>query len=416
MVRPGGGRRLALRRQHLTKQPNRDHPRVASASGFPTRILAAYDLARVPMAPITDVERRIPQVESLLILLSIGAIAAADWLLAKDSSLGFLYLVPLSYSALTHRWPVFLGLLALCVGLRQWDTPVQQQGWDRLALDWTLVAVFLGLVVPLRRLGRARALFFRTAREQRDELVRDVEMAAAVQRHLLEQHRPPTGPLDVVARTEPAKVVGGDYYDFVPLSGGRLAVVVADVAGKGLPAALIMPAVKISIRTLAQRHAATSELLAELNRIFLDNLPPASYFTLVYAVFDPDAEHLVYANAGHPPALHLDATRAETDWLTSEGPAVGLLHADVQFHTVERGFAPGDLFVLYTDGITEATDAAGHEFGDARLADTVRRAAGLSARAVVNAVHEAVAAFRGPLARGDDATVIAVRVPPNSAV
>ena len=167
------------------------------------------------MNRIEGLEQRILRVESVLILLSIGAIAAADRLVAPDASLGFLYLVPLSYSALTHRWPWFLGLLLLCVGLRQWDTPVQGQSWGRLAVDWTLVAAFLGVVLPLRRLGRARSLFFRAARDQRDELVREVEMAAVVQRQLLDQHRPPAGPLDVVARTEPAKVVGGDYYDFV---------------------------------------------------------------------------------------------------------------------------------------------------------------------------------------------------------
>jgi serine phosphatase RsbU (regulator of sigma subunit) len=363
------------------------------------------------MQAITDLERRIGRVESLLILLSIAAIAAADALLAPDSSLGFLYLVPLSYSALTHRWPVFVGLLALCVGLRQWDTPVQQQSWSRLLFDWTLVAVFLSVVVPLRRLGRARARFFQTARQQRDELVHEVEMAAAVQRHLLEQHRPPSGPLDIVARTEPAKVVGGDYYDFVSLSGGRLAVIVADVSGKGLPAALIMPAVKISIRTLAERHSAPPELLAELNRIFLDNLPPASYFTLIYAVFDPAARLLVYASAGHPAALHLKAARGELDSLVCEGPAVGLLHADVSFEAVERSFAPGDLFVFFTDGITDATDARDETFGERRLAATVAGAAGLPAGAVVAAVHAAVDAFHGPLPRDDDATVIAVRVP-----
>jgi serine phosphatase RsbU (regulator of sigma subunit) len=81
-----------------------------------------------------------------------------------------------------------------------------------------------------------------------------IAAGGAVQQHLLEQHRPPAGPLDVAARTYPAKVVGGDYYDFIPLDGGRLAVVVADVAGKGLPAALIMPAVKIALRTLASRR------------------------------------------------------------------------------------------------------------------------------------------------------------------
>ncbi len=363
------------------------------------------------MSEIADLERRIRRVESALILLSVTAIGAADRLLAPETSLGFLYLIPLGYSALTHGWPWFVGLLALCVGLRQWDTPVQQQSWSRLAFDWTLVALFLSVVVPLGRLGRARSLLFRAAREQRDELVREVEMAAAVQRHLLAQHRPPAGPLDIVARTEPARVVGGDYYDFVPLAGGRFAVVVADVAGKGLPAALVMPAVKIGVRTLAELHNATEDLLAELNRIFLDNLPPASYFTLIYAVFDPAAGRLLHANAGHPPALHLRAASGAAEWLTAEGPAVGLLHETVLFEAVERSYEPGDVFVFYTDGITEATDAGGLEFGADRIADAVRSVWGRSAEAMAGAVHDAADAFRGTDARGDDATVIVVRVP-----
>ena len=320
----------------------------------------------------------------------------------------------MSYSALTHRWPVFVLLLTACVGLRVWDTPVEDQAWGRLALDWTLVAVFLGVVLPLRRLGRARVLFFRTAREQRDELVREVEMAARVQRHLLDQHQPPAGPLDVGARTHPAKVVGGDYYDFVPLGDGRFAVVVADVSGKGLPAALIMPAVKIALRMLAARETSTGDLLAELNRVFLDNLPPASYFTLFYAVFDVAAARLVYANAGHPPGLHLKARPGEAVWLMPEGPAVGLLHEDVLFETAELGYEAGDLFVFYTDGTTEAEDLSGADFGRDRLVATVRAAAGQPAEAVVSAVHGAVDAFRGSSPHGDDATVIVVRVPPAS--
>jgi sigma-B regulation protein RsbU (phosphoserine phosphatase) len=361
------------------------------------------------MSDIASLERRIRSVELALILLSIAAVAAADRFLAPSASLGFLYLVPLSYAALGLRWPWFTALVALCVGLRQWDTPVATQSWGRLAVDWTLVAAFLVVVVPLRRLGGARTALFREARAQRDELVREVEMAAAVQRHLLDQHRPPPGPLDVVARTEPARVVGGDYYDFVALPGGRLAVVVADVSGKGLPAALVMPAVKIALRALVERHAAIPDLLAELNRVFLDNLPPASYFTLVLAVFDPSRALVVHANAGHPPVLRLRADGG-LEWLSAEGPAVGLLHEDVRFETAELPVAPGDVFVFYTDGITEAEDEAGSEFGRDRLAAAARGASGSSA-GVVAAVHAAAAGFRGAAPCADDATVIAVRVP-----
>src|SRR5512134_2531847 len=132
------------------------------------------------MNEIERLERRILAVESALILLSIAAIGAADYRLAPQASLGFLYLIPLSYSALAHRGPWFVALVAVCVALRQWDTPVGTQSWSRLAIDWALVALFLAVVVPLRRLGGERGALFRQASAQRDELVREVEMAAAV--------------------------------------------------------------------------------------------------------------------------------------------------------------------------------------------------------------------------------------------
>jgi serine phosphatase RsbU (regulator of sigma subunit) len=363
------------------------------------------------MDEIEDLESDVRRVESALIALSIAAIAAADRFLAPGTSLGFLYLIPMSYSALTHRRPVFLGLLGGCVLLRQWDDPVAASGWGRLALDWGLVALFLSVVVPLRRLGLARTAFFLAARRQRDELVREVEMAASVQKHLLEHHRPPAGPLDLVARTRPARVVGGDYYDFVPLGEDRFAVIVADVSGKGLPAALIMPAVKIAVRTLAERHAAVEAILGELNRVFLDMLPPSSYLTLIYGVFDVPAGRLEYANAGHPPALHLRTRTGETDRLSTGGPAVGLLEGTISYPTATVTLEAGDVLVFYTDGITEAEDERGVDFGEERLASLVRQYSGRGADAIVSAIHDAVDGFRGPAPRGDDATVIVARVP-----
>jgi serine phosphatase RsbU (regulator of sigma subunit) len=361
------------------------------------------------MSSISGLERQVKWVESTLILLSIAAIAGGDALFGPRVSLGYLYLIPLSYSAITHRWPTVLGLLLLCVVLRQVFGPIAHSSWSLIARDWLLVAVFLGVVVSLQRLGRARTAFFHTARQQRDELVREVEMAARIQRHLLEQHVPPAGVLDVVARMEPAREVGGDYYDFIPLGDRRFAVVVADVSGKGLPAALIMPAVKIALRTLASHGLEISEVLREANRIFLDNLPPASYFTLFLGAFDEHSRRLVYANAGHQPVLHLQAS-GEVVWLRTGGTAVGLIDA-VDFETAELTFDPGDVFVFYTDGITEAEDETGADFGYERLVAVVREHRDRPAREIVAGVHLAVERFRGPDHQADDATVIVVRIP-----
>jgi len=363
---------------------------------------------------IFGLERRITRVESALVLLSIGAIASGDYLFGPWVSLGYLYLIPLSYSALTHRWPITFGLVALCVILRQAFGPLEYASWGLIVRDWVLTAIFAGAVVALHRLGVARALFFRTAQEQRDELVREVETAARIQRHLLEQHRPPPGVLDVVARMEPARVVGGDYYDFIPLDGGRFGVVVADVAGKGLPAALIMPAVKIALRSLTARHERISDAIREANEVFLDNLPPATYFTLFLGVFDATGRRFVYANAGHQPVLHFGGGHGEVGWLRSGGAAVGLI-PDVDYETAETAFEPGDLFVFYTDGITEAEDSAGRDFGYDHLEAVVRDNRDRSAAEVVEAVHRAVERFRGPDQPADDATVIVVRIPDASA-
>jgi sigma-B regulation protein RsbU (phosphoserine phosphatase) len=359
---------------------------------------------------IERLETRIRRVESLLILLSIAAIAAGDYLFGPRISLGYLYLIPLSYSALTHRWSVTGALVVLCVLLREAFGPIEFASWGLIARDWILVGVFLAVVTALHRLGSERAALFRQAREQRDELSREVDMAAAVQRQVLDQHRPPDGPLDVAATMRPAKGVGGDYYDFLSLERDRFGVVIADVAGKGLPAALLMPAVKIALRTLVSEYYRLSDILRQLNATFVENSPSASYFTMACAVFDPERTRMVYSNAGHLAVLHFRAVSGEVDWLTTGGPPVGLLPG-VEFDTGEVEFAPGDVFVFYTDGLTESHDAQGFDFGRERLATLVRQDRDRPAAELVSVLHAGVDRFRGAEPQIDDATVIVVRVP-----
>jgi len=359
---------------------------------------------------IDSLELRIKRVESVLILLSIAAVASGDYLFGPRISLGYLYLIPLSYSALTHPWSITVVLVTVCVVLRETFGPFAYASWALIARDWILVGAFLAVVTTLHRLGAARAAFFRQAREQRDELRREVEMAAAIQRQILDQHRPPEGLLDVAASMIPAKVVGGDYYDFIPLTPRRFGVVIADVAGKGLPAALLMPAVKIALRTLVSEYYALSDILRQLNGIFVENSPAASYFTMVCAVFDAERSRLVYSNAGHLPVLRVRPAAGEVEWLATGGTAIGLL-PDVEFETGQVDVEPGDVFVFYTDGISEAHDEAGLEFGRDRLAALVTEHRRECAQALVSLVHSAVTRFRGGEPPFDDATVIVVRIP-----
>jgi sigma-B regulation protein RsbU (phosphoserine phosphatase) len=365
------------------------------------------------MGEITRLERRIKRVETILISLAIAAIASGDYMFGPRISLGYLYLIPLSYSALTHRWRITLVLVVLCVVLRQWLGPTEYASWALIIRDWVLTAIFLGVVTALHRLGTARASFFDKAREQRDELVREVKMAASVQQHLLDQHEPPTCRLDVVARTEPLKAVGGDYYDFIPLEDQRFGVVVADVAGKGLPAAMIMPAVQIAMRTLTMHHTRMNDVLRELNHVLFDALEPASYVTLCYAVFDVKDRKMACSNAGHQPVLHLRPGNGDITWLSRGGTPVGLL-PDRDYEIEDVDLEPGDIIVFYTDGIVEAENQDGEEFGPDRLADVVHKNANGSAADLVSLIHDTADRFRAPDAHKDDVTVIVVRIPKSS--
>ncbi|HSR68556.1 MAG TPA: PP2C family protein-serine/threonine phosphatase [Acidobacteriota bacterium] len=360
-----------------------------------------------------DIKRltdRIIRVESLLIGLTIGAIAYGDYLAGPDLSLGYIYLVPLSYSALTHRLRTTLLLVVVCVALRQWFGPLERSTWLLFGRDWVLTAVFLSVVTALYRLGRARQQLFQKARRQRDELVREVELAAQVQRQLLSQNVPPSDRIDISARNWPAKVVGGDYYDFIPVSDDLLGIVIADVSGKGLPAALLMPAVQISLRALAKENASPEALLRSLNTTLYEVTDRASFATLFYAVLDMGSGCLRYANAGHPPPL-LFASRGECSRLEAGGLPVGLLPGS-RYQSGQAVLEGGGVLVLYTDGVIETRGTQDEDFDISAVRSVIAAHRQGDSSQIVHALHSAVTQFAAPSHVFDDLTAIAVKIPP----
>lgn len=359
---------------------------------------------------VDSLERRVTTVESVLIALTISAIAYADHLIGVEVSIGFLYLIPLSYSALSQRPPVTLALLVLCVLLRQWSGPLQDATTEFFIRDILLTFVFLSVVAALARLGHSRRLFFESAREQRDDLLRDVELAAEVQENILLLNRPPVdSPYDIAATMEPAKVVGGDYYDFVKMGDGRLGIVIADVAGKGLSAALLMPAAAITLQGLAASAHDPSSVLEELNRIFHESTGHANYATVFHASLDIHDGRLLYSSGGHLPGLLVRAD-GRCEWLTEGGTPVGLL-AGAKFDTGETKLDPGDVLVLYTDGIAEVEDDSGEPFGEDRLAEIVAKTRLGSAASIEQAIRRAVHDYGRDDPMFDDATLIVVKSP-----
>jgi serine phosphatase RsbU (regulator of sigma subunit) len=354
-------------------------------------------------------ERKIVRVETALILLTVAAIAVADAWVGLKRSLGPLYLVPLSYSALTHRgWTTFV-LLLLCLFLRQIFGPLQdsEDPWFFFVRDLGIAAVFVITVGYLHRLGRQRKEFFALARAQRDELSHELSVAAEVQRRLLQSNQSTRSELDFHAWADPLKGVGGDYYDLWTSGEGRAAVVVADVAGKGLPAALLMPALRIAVRSVAARLEEPARIIEEVNEALCQTTEPSSYATLFFATLDLEDGSLTYVNAGHLPGLLVDGA-GEVSWLSGGGTPVGLVpEAPYESHSHRLG--TDDVLVLYTDGVWEAENPRGEEFGRERLARAVLDARDRPAREIVTSIQEEWKRFRDGAEHGDDTTLIALR-------
>jgi len=324
-------------------------------------------------------------------------------------SLGPLYLIPLCYSALSQRRAFTAGMFLVCLVLRELFGPIEQSTdpWFFFLRDLAITAGFVAVAVYLGRLGRQRHEFFEVARQQRDDFAAEMRLAAQLQSRLLALNQAPTDRLDIFARTAPLKGVGGDYYDFLQLGPNRIGVVVADVAGKGLPAALLMPAVRIALRSIIREFDDPRRVVAELDRTIFRATEPENYATLFLATIDLDSGRLECVSAGHLPALlvHPDGT---VDWLGMGGPPVGLLPA-AEYTSGESILEPGGNLILYTDGITESENKAGEDYGMERLAAVATRMAGRRSEEIVNALRRDLLGHVAGGQLADDATAIAIR-------
>ncbi len=244
------------------------------------------------------------------------------------------------------------------------------------------------------------------AQLEQERLVRDLQNAHEVQRSLLPRRLPEMPGFEFFAHYEPARAVGGDYYCFVGGRDGKLAVGVADVSGKGLPAALQMARLSADVRHALGQTADPAEVLALIDDALLESSPESQFVTFALAVLDPRTHRLSFANAGHPPPLLRDASGAVRP-LRAERTGVPL---NVAGEPALRGttgaleLAVGEVVVLYSDGITEAR-AGDEEFGEARLNAAVA-AAGGGAEAVGRSVLDALNAFVGDGEAHDDVTVV----------
>jgi sigma-B regulation protein RsbU (phosphoserine phosphatase) len=242
---------------------------------------------------------------------------------------------------------------------------------------------------------------FQCEREQRELLDREAQEAQHIQQALLPKLSPFIPGFCVSGFSIPAGAVGGDWYDFIPLDDGRWGIVLADVSGKGMAAALLMSATRGMLRSLAEACCSPSEVLTRLNRLLVQDLPSGKFVTLIYAVFDPKTAQLTFANAGHLPPLAL--TKAGPKFVETEaGLPLGLRCGEFSESTVQ--LEPGTRLAFYSDGITEATDLTGEEFGSQRLLVHLHEENGSP-----QSLLETVRRFANGRGLSDDATVVMIR-------
>ena len=301
-----------------------------------------------------------------------------------------------------------IGMLVL--GQRLSEEPYS--GEDKRLLD--SVAAQAG--IALENIALAEKMAERMEADRR--LAQEMEIARQVQARLFPQKPPAMRTLEYTGGCIQARKVGGDYYDFLELCPGRLAMVLADIAGKGVSGALLMANLQANLRS--QYALAVDDLprlLASVNRLFYENSGDASYATLFFADYDDSSRKLRYANCGHLPPLLLRASGSSQDrvsetpkveWLSSTCTVVGLFEA-WQCEIAEVELAAGDTLVLYTDGITEAENVDGEEFGASRLLDTLGSHSHLPAVLLLQAVVGAVQQFSGGSEQQDDITLVIAR-------
>jgi len=248
---------------------------------------------------------------------------------------------------------------------------------------------------------------------EKERYAKEMEIARSIQTSFLPEKMPEIPGYDLSAIMIPAMEVGGDFYDIVPVSDGRWAFVIADVSGKGVSAALFMAMSRTLIRAGLEGASDTSGALCTANQLIARSAPSSMFVTMFSAILDPGKLTLACTNAGHNPPLVVREDNGEAVFLQEHGVAMGVL-PDMDATTENVQLKPGDLFILYTDGVTEAFDAGYTAFGEDRLIRVAQECRALSADVIRDRIIAAIREFTGTAPQSDDITLVVIRVLPQT--
>jgi serine phosphatase RsbU (regulator of sigma subunit) len=247
---------------------------------------------------------------------------------------------------------------------------------------------------------------------KKERLERELELARQVQQSLLPKTFPEIPGFRFAAHNEPARQVGGDFYDLFPLSSGRFGVAIGDVSDKGLPAALYMALTRSLLLAEARREQSPRAVLTSVNQLLLALSQPSMFVTIFYGVIDPASRRLTYARAGHDRPAILRDERVQL--LVGQGAALGILEEqDLHLSEEQLELFPGDRLVLYTDGLTDALSPHGEILDWEGLKEKFEAHSGLSPEPFCDAIFADLQAYQGSQAPYDDMTLLVVGVESN---
>lgn len=248
----------------------------------------------------------------------------------------------------------------------------------------------------------------------RNKLEFDLRLASSIQRYLLPENLPQTDSLEFAVKYLPQQLIGGDFYDFFKLPHGKIGVVIGDVSGKGIPAAILMALCQTKLRYIAMSGKSPAQTLCLLNSEMVHAMRSDMFITIIYLVIDPKSGEARFARAGHEPPL---LARADSDEaaqpLKSSGMALGMVSEELFDEVMEDAsfkMNSGDVLVLYTDGLTEAVNPEGGEFTAKKLAQTISTLRSRNANDLNDEIIKSVESFMGPGNKyGDDLTLLTVK-------
>ncbi|HJZ79787.1 MAG TPA: SpoIIE family protein phosphatase [Pyrinomonadaceae bacterium] len=293
-----------------------------------------------------------------------------------------------------------LGVGANVFGIIYADSPLSD---NRFTEDHLKVLTTLSSVAAIR-VENARLT---EEQMERERLEREQQVASEIQQRFLPAAAPHVEGYELQGISFPCYEIGGDYYDFIEREDGKLVVALGDVSGKGTAAALLMSSLHAAIHAQADTHDSIVSTIAAVNRYLTESIPPNRFVTLFYAELDPEIGRLTFLNAGHNPPLIVHAG-GTMEQLASGGLPLGIM-AEAEFREGRTQLHPGDVLVVYSDGVSEAVNPTGEEFGPTRLYEVVARNLDASASGIRDRIESALTKFCQGTPAADDITLVIVK-------